>query len=349
MQRGFVIAWQTVCLTVPRTFTLGMPNGLIFAVGMTVLAMDMRFHRRKMVPGIPDTFGKTDAEIQVMPPYVQYFRCNEQIEAGDPGCNDYKYNKTLCPDRAYQASWHPGWKYMALIGHTMAFTLLEVITESLQNLLASEPAEPETLQQKHARLLSHLQELDTGEQEDYDNILNSSFPEEFKHFFDIALSRGANQEVDRAALKDTVNIVRLTKDFSFCHTGLLPAEIRYKGLLTENFEKIGNIMDGGYDVGTWRSDISDVEIPSKGKNATAYIDTRHPGHEEDLVLIMENGEYETCPEETNKDHKDNYYISSVQGWRKLSIPNNSEKEYYKEYSVDDNNGWFIVCLAPCEY
>jgi hypothetical protein len=329
---------------------MAMFGGIVLAVGMTGLLMDMRFQRQKMIAGIPDTFGKSDAEIKEMPPFVQYFKCNDQVESGDPGCNDFKFNLTYCPNRAGRNSWHPGWRYQAMMGHTMAFTLLEVIAESLQNLIALEPAEPETPQEKHARFLAHLQKLDAEEQEDYDNIFRSPLPDEFNHWFDDGLCRGDKKDANKVAIQDIVKYEKLVKDAAFCHTGLLPAEIRYKGLLTENFEKIGNIMDEGYDVGTWRSNISDVErSPPEGKVATAYIDTQHPGHEDQLILIRADDEYEECEDVTNKDHKDNFYISNLQGWRKILIPNNSEKEYYKEYSADKGNGWFMICLAPCEY
>ena len=92
---------------------------------MTVLAMDTRFQQDRMYPGFPDMFGKTDAEIAALPPYVQYFKCNNRIEEGDPGCGDYKFNMSLCPQRTGRNTWHPGWRYHALMGHTMAFTVLE--------------------------------------------------------------------------------------------------------------------------------------------------------------------------------------------------------------------------------
>jgi hypothetical protein len=58
---------------------------------------------------IPDTFGLSDAEIAAMPKFVQHYKCGAQIEKGDPGCEAEKWNKTMCNDRKFRTSWHPGW------------------------------------------------------------------------------------------------------------------------------------------------------------------------------------------------------------------------------------------------
>lgn len=62
-----------------------------------------------VLDNVPDSFGLSDAEIDKMPPLVQNFRCNGEIESGEPYCKSLKYNLTICPTRKYQANWHPGW------------------------------------------------------------------------------------------------------------------------------------------------------------------------------------------------------------------------------------------------
>ena len=44
----------------------------------------------------PDMFGMSDAQIEKVPPYVQYLKCEEKVESGDPGCKDNKFNLTMC-------------------------------------------------------------------------------------------------------------------------------------------------------------------------------------------------------------------------------------------------------------
>jgi hypothetical protein len=64
---------------------------------------------KNMIAAIPDTLGLSDEEISLMPQFVRNFRCGEQIENGDPGCKDLKFNMSLCTDRRFRTSWHPGW------------------------------------------------------------------------------------------------------------------------------------------------------------------------------------------------------------------------------------------------
>jgi hypothetical protein len=60
---------------------------------------------------IPDTFGKTQEEIDKMPRNVRSYKCGKFTEKGDPFCGDVnvKWNQTICPDRRFRSSWHPGW------------------------------------------------------------------------------------------------------------------------------------------------------------------------------------------------------------------------------------------------
>jgi hypothetical protein len=58
---------------------------------------------------IPDTLGKSDAEIAEMPEFVRNFRCGKLVEKGDPGCAELKYNNTMCDGRKFRVSWHTGW------------------------------------------------------------------------------------------------------------------------------------------------------------------------------------------------------------------------------------------------
>jgi hypothetical protein len=58
---------------------------------------------------VPDSFGLSDEEIEKMPWFVQSFRCEKDIEHGDPYCEKMKYNDTMCASRRHKTSWHPGW------------------------------------------------------------------------------------------------------------------------------------------------------------------------------------------------------------------------------------------------
>jgi hypothetical protein len=102
-------------------------------LGMTVLVMNKALATKTIIPAFPSMMGMTDAQIAVLPPYVQHFHCEDSVENGDPGCIDHKYNSTICSERNGMASWHPGWKYHALEGHWLAATIIEVTSKTLVN------------------------------------------------------------------------------------------------------------------------------------------------------------------------------------------------------------------------
>jgi hypothetical protein len=64
-----------------------------------------------MYSKIPNTavVNRTAAEVAAMPRFIQKFKCNKQMEKGDPGCGKDKYNSTICGHRKFRVSWHPGW------------------------------------------------------------------------------------------------------------------------------------------------------------------------------------------------------------------------------------------------
>jgi hypothetical protein len=62
-----------------------------------------------MNKAIPDTMGLSDEEVAEMPEFVRSFKCDKQIEKGDPGCGKEKWNVTICSRRKFKTSWHPGW------------------------------------------------------------------------------------------------------------------------------------------------------------------------------------------------------------------------------------------------
>ena len=293
-------------------------------------------------------FGMSDAEIAASPKYVQYFKCQEKTESGDPGCNEFKFNHTYCPERVGQNTWHPGWRYHALMGHTVAFTILELITQALDSLSASEPDTTETPQQKHARLLLLLQTLDAKEQQDYENIFMSPLPRDLEQYFEDSLWKGDEKDANKEAMKDLPLFETMVKDFHFCHTAMIPSEMRYRGLLTENYNETGKAKSyDHYEHGVMITKMMAVETDDT-KN-TSYTDP-HPDHADQMVLTSsgEDWDEETCEDLTRIDHKDFFYISSKEGWRTLTIPNNSEKKYYTEFSTETSKGWIIICLSVCK-
>lgn len=162
---------------------------------------------------VPDSFGLTDDEINQLPEFVRNFRCGNQIENGDPYCKDEKFNMTLCPDRKYRTSWHPGWKWQAVMGYLATFFLIEVLNDALNELASTADSDPIKLFKK----------LKAADDVDYAEFVNAPVPENLRKIMpDLKL--------------ETMDLNLLVKGHNFCHTARLPAESRHKGILTESAE-----------------------------------------------------------------------------------------------------------------
>lgn len=316
-------------------------------LGMTVLGMD-RPLKSTVEKSFPDMFGMSDAEIQALPPMVKYMRCQEKIEAGEPGCQDNKYNDIACPKRRAKASWHPGLKYHALIGHLLAHTVLEVFDQALEQMVNAEPP-GETLEAKKARIEQKLRELDAAEQASYDNIFNSPIHPKVLNWFEQYQWKGDNKERHKAEMS-SFPLQWLIRQPVMCHTAMLPAEIRYKGILTENFDKVGTVLDGNYEKALFQHDvIAAMENPPQAaqRQAAEYkYDT--PGKEGLMLLAAKDDERDRdCELMTNADNKDFFYVSSAEDWRHLVLPNDAEKAYYTEFN--EPKGYIFFCMAKCDW
>lgn len=156
---------------------------------------------------VPDSLGMSEEEIQQMPAYVKSFRCDKQIEKGDPYCGAEKYNSTDCLDRKYRVSWHPGYKWQALMGYLAALQLLDTLEESIKEVA------------QITDTVGMLKELQAQENMDYEKYLKAPMPDGFLNVL------SPDTDVDPAVI---------FKGPMYCHTARLPAEIRHKGILTES-------------------------------------------------------------------------------------------------------------------
>lgn len=343
-------------------------------MGMTVLAMDDAYSKGPLQDAIPDTAAVGDDEkVAAMPPYVQYFKCGNQIEKGgmwrmfffleivvldikltfylshsnhqDPGCGDNKFNNTICNSRRFRTSWHPGWKYHAMIGNIWAMNYLEALTDGLNDLMVefeSVEKDKEDMNALTQRLLKKFDELNQAEHDDYENLLTADFPDDWVN------NQMPKWFGSRSSHLEDVKLDDLHRKQCFCHTGRLPAEIRFQGFLTENFtHTTTTIINQTYEKAFSRDkDIFPVEKPNpkSGLTGEAFIDPR-PGRADKMVLNWNDKEHQVCEEHLNLDFKDTFLVSSIEGWRGITVPNDSELEYYKEWDPKNAIGYILVCLG----
>jgi hypothetical protein len=272
--------------------------------GLTVLHIRENLDTT-LLQEIPDMLGLSQNQIDTTPEYIRHVKCNNAIEKGEPTCSENKYNP-LCPKRKHKASWHPGWRVNALFGHVMGLFLIENLIQAVNSLI--------NVQDSNTSSILSLQELKSDEDKDYLQFLKSDLDTgRMKFFFDVSSSHSLDPKI-------------FYRERNICRTSLLPSESRYKGIMSEGSEKVGN-MD--YEKGISRT-ILDTN-PAKGDFRIA-------------MDVIERQEW--CPVELKIDFKDYYYANENDGWTSLTFPN--EKEI-KEYGPWKPDGILVVCFGFCAW
>ena len=249
-------------------------NGLALFLGDEYLFKEMK-------EAIPETLGMSGAEIKDLPPYVRNFKCNNALENGDPYCGDEKYSTEVCPKRMGMASWHPGWKYQAMVGNSMALFLVDQLVDAVQTIDDTEDDELEFL----------LERLVQEEQQYYTQLLEGPLPEFAKvvYWYNntddhtreypemtpteqalLDVNRKQYQDRNRTAVPSKFEQEKLYQPLadyetwfrgpSMCHTARLPAQTRYTGAVSNTrilngqdparYERIFPEVVSSFDVGT---------------------------------------------------------------------------------------------------
>ncbi|OEU11245.1 hypothetical protein FRACYDRAFT_263649 [Fragilariopsis cylindrus CCMP1102] len=317
-------------------------NGLALFLGDNDLFQDMK-------DSIPDTFGLSSNEILSLPTHVRNFKCNESIEKGEPYCGSEKYTMDQCPKRMGMASWHPGWKYHAMIGNSIALFMIDQLIESIQiihdyeidatsgstDLLLEKLLEEEEVYRQmlfNGPLPKFAQTVywynntsdrydDHPSQDDYFIRNNRTIPtEEIKQKFYHPIGKNESNIFFRGP--------------SLCHTARLPSQTRYDGTLinhpirdSDNFNipKISEVIWTNVSFYKGIEDIQLDEINSKKleleleqqeteqetEQESKEVQSRRPLQ---LSYVMK-GEREQfdCPDctaVTHIDYRDFFYIES---------------------------------------
>jgi len=125
---------------------------------------------------------------------------------------------------------------------------------------------------------------------------------------------------------------------AICRTGLLPAQSRYLGLMTETLRKVGS-EEGEYTDG---QNPLEYDRQVKELKITADDETVRP-----LTLMM-GDKRQVCPYRLNADFKDMYKVGSQDGWRSLVVPNKSELRYYN-WPTFRPQGVIMICQVKCPW
>ena len=280
---------------------------------------------REAENAIPDSLGMTDEEINGLPEYVRNYKCGNEIEAGDPYCKSDKFRLGQCPKRKFQASWHPGWKWHALMGYLASFYVIDVLYSAVDELAT------QLITIDAAAIYKTLQEQ---AYQDYDTFRQAKMPESINIFSGFS-------ETD-------FNSTYIIGGPNYCHTTKLPSEIRFLGILTETATQIGpNDYDKGLGVQT---------LLKKGYKSNDKTNPNGSGAQS-MILSYDEADRQICPIRTNEDYKDFYFVGANTGWQQLTLPNHSERNAYsiREGSFSSTStipllqGYVAMCLTLCPW
>mmetsp|Transcript_28736 Transcript_28736/g.81038 ORF Transcript_28736/g.81038 Transcript_28736/m.81038 type:complete len:695 (+) Transcript_28736:156-2240(+) len=241
-----------------------------------------------MRDGIPDTLGMTEEQLQAMPPMVRNFKCNNQLEKGEPHCGSEKYTNYMCNSRKGKASWHPGFKYHALYGNRIAMMMSQLLIDALAELVVDLEATDA------ATLLRKLQDEQRAR---------------YEHFKTLPIPNMAGWASGRIEGMDTELLLRSN---GICKTARTPSKTRYEGILT-NTDKVGGFSPPGKE--TYEVGITMIKAQSSPANGEMRL-TISDGRERCDAIVKPDYKDFFYAEAGNDE------------WMTLSLPNEKEKEAF---------------------
>jgi hypothetical protein len=267
----------------------------------------------RMKNAIPDSAGLSEKDLSALPEYVRNFKCNGGYEKGEPFCAKEKFSHFICDNRGKQGSWHPGFKDHAMTGHGIALFLTDALLSALKSLEALSVVGNE----------AYLIQLREEEEALFGNLSKGTLPKSSSTMFKID-NQGILTEHEQSLLYN---------GRSFCHTGRLPSQTRYLGYLTES-EKVGGPAP-------WGKATYDEGMP-KTKAMTTEADG--------VMRLVWESKYKLwdCPVTAHPDSKDTFMTHFNDGWTKLSLPNNVERQAY-QYDPSQFKGIVILVLRSCDW
>lgn len=261
-------------------------------MGLTALYLDPG-QQDRIVANMPDTFGKTETEIEEMPVLTRYFKCQGKVEKGDPGCGSHKFNTTVCPKRRAKTSWHPGWRSHSLQGHLNAMFLLDLFEDALSEM-GGKDSDARSLQDNPS---SWKKTIDEEFVANYEKFLSTPVSPSAKLMFGDKGKDGVDIQFSDAVFQSSRKI---------CHTARLPSQARYQGLVTD--------LEPFHQYNVTRS-----IAPTDDMRLVQDDSTRD--------------DCEVPPEQIQIDYKDYFFVNAIDDWKSVTVPNDKENDAYGDMNL----------------
>jgi hypothetical protein len=326
--------------------------------GLPAFVQDEAEFQSVLKKHVPDTFGKTQSEIDHMSRFTRSFVCQGQVEEGDPYCDDEKFDTTVCPDRRFRTSWHPGWKWHAYQGNLMAVFVVKAVEHAVEML------RQRALHREDVDLTMLQEQLVESERSDYQSVMgnvSARLPPYAHRYHRQQQPDGDDANDDKEIDDSTPNEVPGDADTvdddgdqwlrqlyytspNYCHIALLPSEIRYRGILDEH--PTPPVLANGRTV----TDPVDFE-PALVRNPWEAIreddNNWNASSSDEMVLLGDPDTRQVdCPIPLNVDHQDFFFVSQRDGWRHVDVPNVREVDAYGSIALQ---GILALCYVGCPW
>ena len=204
----------------------------------------------------------------------------------------------------------------AVIGHGLALFLMDALLSTLQDLTEHQIEDT-------GLLLSQLQQED---EDLHTKFTKAELPVWHKNLFKLDELTESEPKIDASLFY---------KGISICHTARLPSQIRYQGILTDT-DKVGQPAPVGEE--TYYVGFDKKEALGKSSEDAS------------MRLVYETyKEREDCPGFIVKpDYPDSFFTNALDGWTKLTFPNEAEKKTYG-YDPAHYQGIIIIHGKACSW
>lgn len=242
-------------------------------------------------------------------------------------------------------------KSHALDGHTIALFLVQELLHAAEELAVQlEGYHPLMDSSRHLRQLEQTPKDDPISATELLSQLQVQEKDAFEKFQEAELPELASQVHQWHKCKKTFSekeeglAMECSEDESFdqftsvffkgpgiCHTARLPSQTRYKGYLVNDISKVGGPVPFGMETYETGVPVEEAAVDSK------------------LKLVYKTDQREKdCPVTVSPDYKDYFYAHQQDGWAKLTIPNEAEKEAYSHES-EQFHGLIGIAFLTCPW
>ena len=219
-----------------------------------------------------------------------------------------------------------------MVGHGLGLFLVETLLDTLRYLNSTKVGDEE---EDASRSLSSYPELLMSQLKEEDDKLHNKFKEaELPTIHNQLLDlKDVNVRDGEASIDNSI----FYTGPSMCHTARLPSQTRYHGILT-NTDQVGFAAP----VGEEKYYVGFGEISTAKKTAAENSEIR---------LVYENyreRELECEGVIVKPDYPDSWFSNSMDGWTKLTFPNDAEKRFYR-YDPKQHQGIMFAHWQPCAW